>query len=75
MKQIIYRKNKMFMIDKEQLKAEARRDDIYNALYAAIYLEFQGASKNQNYSKLTNLERFNQVNTFAYNWLLTRGLI
>ena len=75
MKQVIYRKNKMFMIDKDQLKPDARRDDVYNALYAAIYIEFQGASENKNYSQLTNLEKFNEVNAFAYNWLRTRGLI
>lgn len=75
MKQIIYRKNKMFIIDKDQLKPQGKREDVYNALYAAIYSEFQGASENPNYEKLTSLEKLQQINAYAYNWLKTRGLV
>ena len=75
MKQVIYRKNKLFVIDKEQLKPNARRDEIYNALYAAMYTEFQGASNNPAYSNLNNLEKLDAINAFAYNWLRTRGLV
>jgi len=75
MKQVIYRQNKMFVIDREQLKPKARSDEICNALYAAIYTEFAGASENPDYKDLTNLEKFVKINTFANIWLQTRGLI
>ena len=75
MKQVIFRKNKLFIIDKEQLKPASRRPDILNSLYAEIYTEFSGASYNPNYENLTNLEKFNKVNEFAYNWLKSRGHI
>ena len=65
----------MFVIDGEQLKPAARKNEIYSALYAAIYIEFQGASKNPNYESLTNLEKLEKVNEFANSWLQVRGLI
>lgn len=75
MKQVIYRQNKMFIIDREQLKPKARSDEICNALYAAIYTEFLGASENPVYKELNNLERFTKINVFANEWLQKRGLI
>lgn len=75
MEKVIYRKNKFFIIDKDKIKPHGRRDDVYNALYAAIYVEFQGASDNPNYKDLTNLDKLEQVNTFAYNWLKQRGFV
>ncbi len=74
MKQYIYRQNSQFKLDKEQLKPAARKDDICNALYAAIYTEFSGASKNRVYSHLNNAEKLNKVNEFCENWLKQRGL-
>lgn len=75
MKQVILRKNKLFIIDEEQLKPAARRPDILNALYAEMYTEFSGASKNPLYEKLTSLEKFNKLNEFAFNWLNKRGYV
>lgn len=75
MDNIIYRKNKMFMIDKTKLKPAARKDDVCVALYAAIYQEFSGANYNQDYSDLTPLERMNKLNEFARNWLAERKLL
>lgn len=63
------------MINKEIIKPHGRREEVYNALYAAIYTEFQGASNNPNYKDLTNLDRLEQINTFAFNWLKQRGFI
>lgn len=75
MKQVIFRQNKMFVIDREQLKPKARSDEICNALYAAIYTEFAGASENPAYKDLTNLDKFVKINEFANDWLQKRGLI
>lgn len=72
---LIYRKNKMFIIDKSQLKPHAQKEDVYQALYAAIYQEFSGANYNQDYSELTALERMNKLNEFARKWLTERKLI
>lgn len=74
MDQLIYRKNKMFCIDKSLLKPAARKDDICNALYAAIYTEFSGAVYNQDYKDMTLIQRLNEINTFAWKWLEQRGL-
>lgn len=74
MNNIIYRKNKMFIIDKSKLKPKAQKEDVYQALYAAIYQEFSGASYNQDYLNLTPLEKMNKLNDFAWKWLEQRGL-
>lgn len=71
---LIYRKNKQFIINRSLLKPEANRTDICNALYAAIYDEFKGASSNKIYSDLTPLELINKLNQFAEKWLTDRGL-
>lgn len=75
MENVIFRKNKLFVLDKEKLKPHAKKDEIYTALYAAIYTEFQGASKHPNYKDLTNLDKVGEVNSFAYKWLKQRGYI
>lgn len=75
METVIYRKSKLFVIDKDKLKPHAKKEEIYNALYAAIYVEFQGASKNPVYKDMTSLDKIEQVNAFAYNWLKQRGYI
>jgi hypothetical protein len=75
MEKLIYRKNKMFCIDKSKLKPEAQATDVISALYAAIYSEFSGAMYNSDYKDLSNLERFEKVNEFAVDWLTKRGLL
>lgn len=75
MENIIYRKNKMFCIDKGKLKPEAQKNDVITALYAAIYTEFSGAIYNSDYKDLSNLEKFIKVNEFANDWLNKRGLL
>lgn len=75
MQKVIYRKNKLFIIDKDKIKPHGQKNEVYNALYAAIYTEFQGANFNANYKDLTNLDKLDQVNAFAYNWLKQRGFV
>ena len=74
MDNLIYRKNKMFIIDKSLLKPKAQREDVYTALYAAIYTEFSGATYNDDYANLTPLEKMRKLNEFAWKWLEQRGL-
>lgn len=74
MSNIIIRRNNLFVIDKTKLKPKARKDDVCNALYAAIYTEFAGASYNEDYKDLSYIERLNKVNEFALNWLIKKGL-
>lgn len=74
MEKIIYRKNKLFCIDKSKLKPEAQTPEVCSALYAAIYSEFSGAIYNKDYNNLTSLERLNKLNEFATEWLEERGL-
>ena len=64
----------MFVIDRSQLSAAANKEAICNALYVALYDEFKGANKNPKYSGLTPKDMLTNVNTFANDWLLTRGL-
>lgn len=65
----------MFIIDKAKLKPAAQKEDVCQALYAAIYQEFSGANYNEDYSSLTPLERMNKLNEFARNWLKERKLL
>lgn len=74
MENIIYRKNRMFCIDKTKLSKKANKNDIILALYSAIYTEFSGANNNLDYSNLTSLEKLQKVNEFANKWLNERGL-
>jgi hypothetical protein len=75
METIVYRKNKMFCIDKAKLSQKARKDEIINALYAAIYTEFAGANYNDDYKNLNSLERLTKINEYANKWLSERGLV
>lgn len=75
MEKIIYRQNKMFCIDKTKLKPQAQKEDIYLALYGAIYTEFLGAIDNQEYANLNSMQKLEKVNEFATNWLNERRLL
>lgn len=70
----VYRKNHKFHIDKTKLKPAAQSDEICNAMYAAIYLEFRGADKNINYRHLNYIQRFEKLNEFVEKWLKDRKL-
>ena len=74
MANVIIRKNRMFVIDKSQLKTKAKKDEVCTALYAAIYTEFVGASKNPAYRGKDHKAMLDEVNRFAFNWLKERGL-
>jgi hypothetical protein len=72
---IINRNNHLFVIDITQLNAKGKKIQNKNALYAAIYDEFFGASENKKYKNLTNLDRFNKLNEFATEWLKEMGFL
>jgi hypothetical protein len=72
---VIYRKNKLFIIDKSKIKADSKVDEICNSLYAEIYSEFVGASSNAKYKHLASKDMLEEINKFAYVWLKKRGLI
>jgi hypothetical protein len=75
MKTIIYRKSKMFCIDKSKLSKKANNNEIINALYASIYDNFLGAAKNPSYKGLNPKEMLEKVNEYANKWLKSRGLL
>lgn len=75
MEVIVYRKNNRFIIDKSKINSENRVEEICNALYIAVYKEFQGAQNHPSYKNMTNLEKLQAVNDFASNWLSKRGLL
>jgi len=70
---VIYRSNKMFSIDNEFIKPEHRNSSVINSLYAAVYDEFKGASRNDKYKKLTYEQRMAKLNEFAEKWLRDKG--
>jgi hypothetical protein len=72
---LIYRQGKLFKINESLLSKQANKTDIKNALYAAIYDEFKGASENPIYMQLTPLEKMQRLNDYASNWLKDRGLV
>lgn len=72
-KPLVLRNNRMFVLDETQLPESAKNTPTKNALYADIYMEFRGASKNPKYKDLTIQQRMKVLNTFALNWLQVRG--
>ena len=72
---IFYRENRFFKIDTSQLSGAALDPKNLNALYAAVYGEFVGAISNPKYKNLTPLQKMNELNQFAQNWLQNKGLI
>jgi len=68
------RRNNRFILDKDFLVEGINKDNICTALYAEMYLEFRGANTHREYSKLTNVERLQIINSFAKDWLKKRGL-
>jgi len=76
MVQVVYRQNNMFIIDKDLIIGPVnKKDQVCNALYAAIYTEFLGANENPTYKNQTHFQRVKALNKFAYDWLKSRGLI
>lgn len=76
MKNLVKRRNNQFVLDKIFIKDKANinKDEICTALYAEMYLEFRGANTHREYSKLTNVQRLEAINSFAKDWLKKRGL-
>lgn len=74
-KTLIYRKNLKFYINESKIKPQFRKVDVINALYGAIYEEFKGAIHNSKYVNMTPVEKIQQVNIFAEDWLKKRGFL
>ncbi len=72
-KPIVYRQNRLFKIDHEVLPPSARKTEVINDLYVAIFKEFQGAEYSDKYSKMTYQERMVAINEYAKSWLLKKG--
>jgi hypothetical protein len=74
MAQVILRKNRLFVVNKETIASD-NKEDICNALYAAIYTEFLGASKNPKYKNVPAIDMLQKINEYANEWLSKRGLL
>lgn len=72
---IFYRRSNKFHINETILPPNAKKPDIINALYGAVYQEFIGASKNIRYSNKSPLEKMQALNEFAEAWLKERKLL
>lgn len=70
----VFKRGARIVLNKEALSEEAQTTEIMNALYAAIYIEFSGATKSPKYSEMTLKDKISAVNDFAFNWLKERGL-
>lgn len=64
-----------FHINEALIKPEFRQIPVINGLYAAIYEEFKGAIHKDKYSSMTPIEKINEINRFAEDWLKKRGFI
>ncbi len=73
MNSLIYRQNKLFKIDINQLPMSARNTDTMNEMYLYLHFEFRGASENPKYSKMTYQERMEVINQYARKWLTIKG--
>lgn len=70
---IVYRKNKLFCINRDALPKSAQREDVIQALYAVISVEFRGAEENDKYRGLSFDSKMKLLNEFVKNWLTIRG--
>ncbi len=70
---LIYRQGRMFKINDEKLPQTARKMDIKNKLFVALFREFQGASVNDKYKDLTIQQRIEKLNDYAKDWLIQQG--
>lgn len=73
MRTLIYRQDRMFKIDKDQLPLKAQSPAVMNGLYADIYTEFLEAQYSPKYASMDLRTRMEAVNEFALNWLTQRG--
>lgn len=70
---LIYRQGKLFKINDAELPITARKMDVKNRLYIALFREFQGASENDKYKSLSIQDRIAKLNVFARDWLTLQG--
>jgi len=70
---LVYRQNRLFKINLNELPEIAKNTETLNALYAALFLEFRGAEENDKYNKKSYTERMEAINNFAENWLKKQG--
>ena len=70
---LIYRQNRFFKINTDQLSTKANTPAVMNALYADLYIEFTDAQYNPKYMNMDLVTRMNAVNDYARNWLTDKG--
>lgn len=70
---LVYRQNRLFKLDTDQLPARAKVSSVMNALYAALYEEFLGAQFSGKYGNMDLVTRMQAVNDFASQWLIDKG--
>ncbi len=70
---LIYRQGRMFRINEDMLPQTARKMDVKNKLFVALFREFQGASVNDKYKSLSIQDRIAKLNDFAKEWLTLQG--
>jgi len=70
---LIYRQGRMFRINDDMLPQTARKMDVKNRLFVALFREFQGASVNDKYKSLSIQDRIAKLNDFAKEWLTLQG--
>ncbi len=70
---LIYRQGRMFRINDEKLPQTARKMDVKNRLFVALFREFQGASVNDKYKSLSIQDRIAKLNEYAQEWLTLQG--
>ena len=73
MRNLVYRQGSLFKLDQNQLPEKAKNNQVKNALYADIYVEFLEANKNPKYINLSIIEKLEAVNAFALKWLKDKG--
>jgi hypothetical protein len=70
---LIYRQGRLFKINDNMLPETARKMDVKNKLFIALFREFQGASVNDKYKSLSIQDRIAKLNQFAQEWLTIQG--
>lgn len=70
---LIYREGRLFKINDNLLPVSARKLEVKQKLFIALFREFRGAVDNDKYKDLSIQERIAKLNEFAKEWLNSKG--
>jgi len=68
---LIYRKNRLFMVNKDKLPLRLQKQEVISSILVVIFKEFSGAIYNDKYKHMNYEDRIKEINLFAENYIKT----